>query len=61
MHVHFTLLDIHTGVLARDLCIMMLLDHLIEGKGDPVAQEEIKFTVFYTFEGVAMPPYCYAR
>lgn len=47
MHVHFTLLDIHTGVLARDLCIMMLLDDLVEGRCY-VAQVEIRLTIFYT-------------
>ena len=61
MHVHFTVLDIHTGVLARDLCIMMLLDDLVEGRGDSAAQAEIRLTIFYTFAGVAMPSNCYAR
>jgi len=61
IHVHITLLDINAGVLARDICIMMLLHDLAEKQLDSVTRCEIKATIFYTFAGIAMPSYCYLR
>ncbi|KII91875.1 hypothetical protein PLICRDRAFT_157310 [Plicaturopsis crispa FD-325 SS-3] len=59
--LHMTLLDIHPAALVRDLCIMMLIDALIEGKQDAVSQVEIKATIFYTYLGVVLPSYCHER
>ncbi|TCD63146.1 hypothetical protein EIP91_005905 [Steccherinum ochraceum] len=58
---HLTLLDHNPGVLARDLCILVLLDSLIQKKHDPETQAEIQATLFYTYMGIIMPPYCYRR
>jgi hypothetical protein len=60
--VHITMLDIHPGALARDLCIMMLLNELCEMTGDSaITATEIKATIFYTYVGVVMPAYCHER
>ncbi|TCD64576.1 hypothetical protein EIP91_003904 [Steccherinum ochraceum] len=60
---HFTLLDIHPTALARDLCMFLLLDELLrkEGSYDQETVIEIKATIFYTFLGVIVPPYCHRR
>ncbi|OBZ76423.1 hypothetical protein A0H81_03125 [Grifola frondosa] len=58
---HITLNDVHPAVLARDLCILMLLNELIESKNSTEAQIEIKAALMYTFAGVVMPSYCYDR
>ncbi|TCD64568.1 hypothetical protein EIP91_003895 [Steccherinum ochraceum] len=61
--VHFTLLDVHPTALARDLCMFLLLDELArkEGSYDEETVAEIKATIFYTFLGIIVPPYCHAR
>jgi hypothetical protein len=56
-----TLLDVHPGALARDLCIMMLLHALSEEKQSETNQIEIKATIFYTYLGAVLPGYCYER
>jgi len=61
VHAHFTLLDIHPTVLARDLCILLLLEQLIKGDIDEDAKVEIKAAVFYTFIGIVVPLYCHRR
>ncbi|KAJ7609070.1 hypothetical protein FB45DRAFT_945295 [Roridomyces roridus] len=62
LRVHFTLLDIHPAALARDLCMLMLLNQVM---GTPPqraeTRAEIFATMFYTFAGVVMPEYCHAR
>ncbi|KAL6298482.1 hypothetical protein BKA93DRAFT_65275 [Sparassis latifolia] len=60
LHVHMTLLDIHPAMLARDLCIFMLVNELMECT-DSTAQTEIRATLMYTFAGVVMPRYCLER
>lgn len=59
-NAHLTLLDIHDGTIARDLCILLLL-HELNSTSDSTARSEIKATLTYTFGGVAMPDYCYRR
>lgn len=59
-NAHLTLLDIHDGTIARDLCILLLL-HELSNTSDSTARSEIKATLTYTFSGVAMPDYCYTR
>ncbi|KAJ7663880.1 hypothetical protein DFH06DRAFT_1393704, partial [Mycena polygramma] len=60
--VHITLLDIHPTALARDLCVLLLLNQLIETPAmTSIAKAEILSTVFYTFAGVVMPEYCHNR
>ncbi|KAJ6457420.1 hypothetical protein C8R47DRAFT_1203442 [Mycena vitilis] len=60
--VHITLLDIHPTALARDLCVLLLLNQLIETPAmASSAKVEILSTVFYTFAGVVMPEYCHNR
>lgn len=56
-----TLLDIHAGTLARNLCILMLVNRLKSRKVTSMEKIEIKTTIMYTFFGVAMPPYCFER
>ncbi|KIJ65506.1 hypothetical protein HYDPIDRAFT_130715 [Hydnomerulius pinastri MD-312] len=60
LHVHLTLLDVHETALARDLCILMLVNDLMTTT-DKITQVEIKATIFYTYVAVVMPPYCYTR
>ncbi|GAW05069.1 hypothetical protein LENED_006903 [Lentinula edodes] len=60
INVHLTLLDIHPTALARDLCIMMLLDDLIHNAKTPL-EEEILAALFYTYAGVVMPDKCAQR
>ncbi|KAJ7114132.1 hypothetical protein C8R44DRAFT_881678 [Mycena epipterygia] len=60
--LHFTLLDIHPAALARDLCILILLEQLIDTPTESlITRAEILSTMFYTFAGVVMPGYCYTR
>ncbi|KAJ7777182.1 hypothetical protein B0H16DRAFT_1360889 [Mycena metata] len=59
--VHITLLDIHPGPLARDLCMLLLLDEMVTTDEDPIVKAELLSTMFYTFAGVVMPGYCYSR
>jgi hypothetical protein len=60
-YLHMTLLDVHPGALARDLCIMMLIHALSDGSQSATNQIEIKATIFYTYVGVVLPGYCYER
>ncbi|KAI0649816.1 hypothetical protein C8Q79DRAFT_997836 [Trametes meyenii] len=60
LHTHLTLLDIHDGTIARDLCILLLLDELNNAVSE-TARLEIKATLMYTFCGAVMPSYCYKR
>lgn len=61
MRVHITLLDIHAGILARDLCVLMLLDQLRNRKLTSIEKIEIKATLMYTFSGISMPSYSSER
>ncbi len=63
-NVHFTLLDIHPTVLARDLCLFMMIEeliHLRERAHDEVEEVEIKATLLYIWMGAIIPSYCHAR
>ena len=57
---HITMLDVHGGMIARDLCILMLI-HDYNTTSDQKARVEISATFMYTFLGAAMPSYCYER
>jgi hypothetical protein len=59
--LHITLLDIHPGVLARNLCIIMLLESLRDIDPNTLVATEIQATLFYTFVATVMPAYCYDR
>ncbi|KAJ7068905.1 hypothetical protein B0H15DRAFT_139954 [Mycena belliarum] len=60
--VHITLLDIHPAALARDLCILLLLDQLVDTPTDnSTMRAEILSTMFYTFAAAVMPEYCWSR
>ncbi|KAJ7036536.1 hypothetical protein C8F04DRAFT_953716 [Mycena alexandri] len=59
--VHITLLDIHPAPLARDLCMILLLDEMITAGDNSIVKAELLSTMFYTFAGVVMPGYCYNR
>ncbi|KAF7985824.1 hypothetical protein HWV62_490 [Athelia sp. TMB] len=59
--VHLTMLDLHPNPLARDLCILMLLDSLTNQNLAQTEILEIKATIFYTYIGVALPSYCFER
>ncbi|KAJ7498066.1 hypothetical protein B0H11DRAFT_1998531 [Mycena galericulata] len=59
---HITLLDLHPAALARDLCILLLLDQMMGTPAESSAERvEILSTMFYTFAGVVMPGYCFSR
>ncbi|KAI0719796.1 hypothetical protein C8T65DRAFT_736355 [Cerioporus squamosus] len=59
-HAHLTLLDINATMIARDLCVFLLL-HELNNTSDATARAEIKATLMYMFCGAAMPSYCYDR
>lgn len=61
LKAHFTLLDIKSTALARDLCILILLNDLISDGREAQERSEIKATIFYIYTGVIVPQYCYAR
>ncbi|TFK84368.1 hypothetical protein K466DRAFT_654782 [Polyporus arcularius HHB13444] len=57
---HLTLLDIDHSMLARDLCMLLLL-HQLNSTSNTIIRTEIKATLMYTFIGAVMPPYCFER
>ncbi|KAI0724335.1 hypothetical protein C8T65DRAFT_733972 [Cerioporus squamosus] len=57
---HITMLDIHDGMIARDLCILMLL-HEYNTAADEKTRIEISATFMYAYLGAVMPSYCYDR
>lgn len=61
LRVHMTMLDHHPAMLARDLCVLMLLDQLLDDKIDAVMRLEIETTVAYTYSAILLPPYCATR
>lgn len=60
-HVHITLNDIHPAVLARNLVLFQLLNDLKNETGTTLEEYETNATLMYTYWGVAMPSYCFAR
>lgn len=59
-HTHLTMLDIHEATIARDLCMLILLEDLTHAD-EPHVRDEIKATLMYTFLVPLMPSYCYTR
>lgn len=59
--VHVTMLDVHPNALALDLCILMLLDSLLDDTTSNTERIEIEATIFYTYLGVVLPGYCFER
>ncbi len=54
------MLDIHEATIARDLCMLMLLEDLTHA-AEPEVRDEIKATLMYMFLVPVMPSYCYIR
>ncbi|OCH87485.1 hypothetical protein OBBRIDRAFT_837319 [Obba rivulosa] len=62
LRVHMTLLDIHPATLARDLIMFRLLSYLVSDSDlSKLDLWEIHATLMYTYGGVVMPAYCFAR
>ena len=61
LRIHITLLDIHPYALARDLCILALMDDLATKEHDEKTRQDIMSAIFYTFIGVVVPPSCHKR
>ncbi|KAF8876825.1 hypothetical protein BD779DRAFT_1475455 [Infundibulicybe gibba] len=60
--LHITMLDTHPAPLARDLCVMLLLNQLVNvRKGDATEKVEIMATIFYVYAAVVIPSYCEKR
>lgn len=57
---HLTMLDIHDATIARDLCMLILLEDLAHAD-EPHVRDEIKVTLMYMFLVPIMPNYCYTR
>lgn len=55
---HLTMLDIHEAAIARDLCMLILLDDLNRAY-EPNMRDEIKSTLMYMFLAPVMPSYCH--
>lgn len=60
-NVHLTMLDIQPTALARDLCILILLNDLMSAERGTELETEIKATLFYVYTAVLMPAYCHER
>ena len=65
MRLHLTLLDHHPAMIARDLCVLMLLNQLMELEDSvpltDITRAEIEATLTYTYLGLLMPDYCAER
>ena len=65
LRVHFTLLDHQPAMIARDLCVLMLLNQLMaideSDIANAVSRAEIEATLAYTYVGLLMPNYCAER
>ncbi|KAJ3551566.1 hypothetical protein NM688_g4626 [Phlebia brevispora] len=61
LHVHMTMLDHHPAILARDLCILMLLVQLTDDSISAETRLEMETTAAYTYSAQVMPPYSAAR
>ncbi|TCD64567.1 hypothetical protein EIP91_003894 [Steccherinum ochraceum] len=59
--VHITALDLQPSVLARDLCLLLLLDQLARAEKGTELRAELLATVLYVYLGVVIPPYCHTR
>ncbi|KAK7020202.1 hypothetical protein VNI00_017815 [Paramarasmius palmivorus] len=59
--VHLTLNDINATILARGLCLFLLLDELASAQGDQEKEAELKMTLLCTWLGFIMPEYCFVR
>lgn len=55
------MLDLHPGILARDLVILMLADQLRQDSLDSESKIEVLATITYTFTAAVIPPYCAER
>ncbi|OJT04030.1 hypothetical protein TRAPUB_5266 [Trametes pubescens] len=56
---HLTMLDIHEAAIARDLCMLILLDNL-NHTNEPKTRDEIKSTLMYMFLAPVMPNYSHS-
>ena len=54
------MLDNNESILARDLCILLLIQQLNDATDD-ATRLEVKTTLMYTFCGAVMPWYCWDR
>ncbi|SJK99726.1 uncharacterized protein ARMOST_03037 [Armillaria ostoyae] len=64
LKVHLTLNDLHPRALARDLCLLFLIEDLIlmrSQEENKLKEAEIKATILYTWTGFIMPAYCQTR
>ena len=59
--IHITMLDHHPAILARDLCILMLLDQLTDDHLEVSERLEVEATLVYTYCGMLLPSYCDKR
>ncbi len=53
------MLDIHEAAIARDLCMLILLDNL-NHTNEPKTRDEIKSTLMYMFLAPVMPNYSHS-
>ncbi|PBL04096.1 hypothetical protein ARMGADRAFT_1022590 [Armillaria gallica] len=61
LKVHLTLNDLHPRALARDLCLLFLIEDLIlmrSQEESKLKEAEIKATILYTWTGFIVPAYC---
>ncbi|KAF9026023.1 hypothetical protein BDZ89DRAFT_1067865 [Hymenopellis radicata] len=61
MRAHLTMNDIHPSALARDLCMLFLLDELSSNRDNEIKEAELKMTLLSIWMGLIMPSYCYIR
>lgn len=61
MKVHIVMNDIHPTALARDLCVLALLDETASASGNKALVAELKMTILCLWMGFIMPPYSFTR
>lgn len=61
MQAHLTMNDIHPSALARDLCLLSLLDELSTSQDNQIKVAEVKMTLISLWMGCIMPLYCFTR
>lgn len=61
LFVHITMNDVHPAMLARDMILLMLASQLGDEGLEPEDLLELKATLVYFWNGLAMPSYCADR
>ena len=61
MQAYLTMNNVHTSALARDLCLLSLLDELSSLQDSQTKVAEVKMMLISLWMGCIMPLYCFTR